>query len=976
MKKILKTFLVICACLGFINSVEAEGYRIEKADGESSIGGSCKNCYYDKSINSAVNSFVTVPYKVNYKNGTYAAYCLDPLLNDLATVNLKAAITSDTNNKYHAGLFAIATHEDAYFNNNFVSINNDYVITNLALRMWKIATGNAKNSNNSQAQAYVRAIGKTAASIMADNATLAKKATGFDCKTASCFYTKMGIGGSYSSASALYGDVANNIVPGANELFIAALRGASNINDEGTGTSVSSNASKSTAVPTSKDNTSTHFIQKDYFDINVNNFKSKNFVKDIKLECTNCNRISANPTVTLTRYSLDKGATWQTGAPTNAILKSVTGTSKIIIEVTTKIARNAGYKCEDVEVKLSYKYYAPKYDKTVLLLEPTKNANNSQDFVAIVPNVSDEANYVPVEKRFDIDVCGDDYCEYYTPEEIEDMTDEEFEDYTEECCTDLETYCEDESNPAHEQYCDLYSDYCGACDTEIIVPSVCTYIDGADGEAIAEDMTGYIKSAIDEDGNENIKACLLRRKKDEAGHSYKALDNSYCEVYCKEDFGFDLPTAVSINSGTYFQLDATISGTKTCYTSEIDVDKFKSDISGLDVNSEAYKEKVNEYNACVNMEVDYSCFDPTIEFKYDEYDEANKVYNNQLVGDKNKFAQNGDFVETNKQTTYCNSDINNNYSCQGAASTTPTTITVNGKTFNYAKYVKSTITKTGNYKTPSVFYNVRPTGEITTDGSVANSVLIDGMPVSIKTEKGRHKFTLSLKNIGEYYDKSECEAGRLIGDTNSVFNKQNVGKYVAEYQCFYDVNCPECEVECEGPLCDIERCDGPECESTCIGYGCAYDNGLSYAYRTVSLNNLNTSSRKLGFNWDTDKSVKAKTTIEEIELKGEEAYKEAEYSITLTPALISAIKAYNKQELNNGGYANDTLVCSDDKYGNKKVNCESEFIADLVSGVIGSSSNQITVPADDEKFTSWLDSDYCNGTCTITKGSGIGPSWK
>jgi len=51
------------------------------------------------------------------------------------------------------------------------------------------------------------------------------------------------------------------------------------------------------------------------------------------------------------------------------------------------------------------------------------------------------------------------------------------------------------------------------------------------------------------------------------------MSNNYCQVYCKEDFQFNFPTGVSVNSGTYFQLEATITGTKTCYTSEIDVNK-------------------------------------------------------------------------------------------------------------------------------------------------------------------------------------------------------------------------------------------------------------------------------------------------------------------------------------------------------------------------------------------------------------------
>ena len=985
MKKLLNGFVVFLIAFLAIQSTNVlalttgTSYSLNSLSDRRDYFANCPKCASNGSDVAYINQYVLA--------GEYAAYCMDASLNNSTTVKVVDSIElgDDDFTAYHAGLAAIGTlgYNNKKTEGYGLKDLDFYAATNIAIRLYAIAMKNgATNTAGHVYQHYYQyALSNTAALWMYENKDLVNKVRGLTCDGAKCFWNSLGLSNIAALAGANgYGENSiltpragkEGVLTAAKKMFVAGFKAADNFNTNGTVGVATVSLSENKTLSTQTPNTATQFVRKDYYTLSLKEFGDNDKITNLSISCTNCSEVNGNPTIAITGYSTDGGVTFTSGKPTDADLVT-TGSKDIILEITGKINRNSDYDCTPLSYKITYKFESDVVNYEIYILKNT-SSTNSQRFYAIVTDSSTENTGDTKENVRKMDFCDNNYCEYYDPEDFEEMTDEEFEDYTDRCCTDLDTYCNDSTNPAQQDYCEIYEEYCGACDTEIVVPSVCTYIDGEDGEAVAEDMTGYIKSAIDDDGHENIKACLLRRKKDEAGHSYKAIDNSYCQVYCKEDYAFDLPTAVSVNSGTYFQLDATISGTKTCYTSEIDVEKFKNDISNLDVNSDAYNEKVSEYNACVNMTVDYECFEPIIEYEYEE------VYNDQL-GENNKFVQSGDFVETNKKTTYCNGDINDDYSCQSATTSTPSTFTVNGKTFNYAKYIKSTITKTGKYITPSVFYNVRPTGSITTDGTVENSVLINGLPVSIKTEKGRHKFTLSLQNIGEYYDRSTCEAGRLIGDENSVYNKQNAdkgitGKYVAEYQCYYDVNCPECESSCEGPLCDIEICEGPECKPTCLGFGCAYDNGLSYAYRTVSLNNLNTSNRKLGYNWDATNSVKARETIEKIESTGEAAYENPEYSITLTPALITAIKEYNKSQLDNGGYANNTLTCSDDKYGNEKVNCESNFLAQLVSGEIGSSNNKITVPDSEDKFTSWQDSDYCNGTCTITKGSGIGPSWK
>ena len=964
MKKIL---IAILLTFGFIANVNA-AYKIEQVENSQEYfigGGSCPGCYKQKD-DIVSNSMPTIPYNINYNGKYYAAFCLDPNLDEGDSYDIKSTISGNTTDKYYAGLYAIVTHKKAFYSDNMTEGNvadkMGYVETNLALRMWKVANGlGIRNSlTYGGTPAYLDIIAKETAVAMSENASIAKTATGYDCTSAECFYKKMYNHGTYSSISLLKSDAISHLNV-AKEMFVAALTAAANVSNGTTATSTAtSDVGSSTYSLSTKDNsTKDKFIQYDYFDISVNNFTSENYIEGLSVSCNNCSSIGANPSISVS-YSINNGTSWVEGVPTNESLKSVTGTTKIILKVKTTIDANAGFNCEKININISYKYNAPTSDKSVLFLQGKSN-QLVQDFVVIVP-ASDVVSPVggnddsltPVSKDFDIDFCGENPCAYKDPKDFEQMTEEEFEDYTDKCCTDVEGYCADSNNANQQYYCDLYDEYCGACDTVIEVPNACQLTeDGEESEVSIESTTGYVKSAVDDEGNENIKACLLMRKKDEAGHSYKVMENDYCKVFCKEDFTFELPGLKKLNSGTYFQLEATITGTKSCYTSEI---------KPLDSTDE---DKIKQYNACVNMEVDYSCFDPVIDYEYDE------IYNDQL-GENNKFVNVGDVAETNKKNTYCYGDINDDYSCTGESSNT----LIAGKE---VKYIKSTVTKTGIYKTPSVFYTQHPSGTITTKPDATNATLINGLPVSLSTAQGRHQFKLRLQNIGEYYDTTSCDNGRLIGDENSILNKQNKdlgnnGIMKAEYMCYYDINCPECEFDCEGPLCEIEPtdCGGKECDVACLGNGCAYNNGLSYAYRTVSLNALNPNNgegRKLGYNWDASKSPKVAETIKEIEANGENAYDEPEYSFTLTPAVISAIKTYNKTKLNNGGYVDESLKCNEEG-----INCESKFISDLQTGASGLPKAKVTVP--ENKFTSWLDSEYCKGTCTIKKLSGIGPSWK
>jgi len=284
-----------------------------------------------------------------------------------------------------------------------------------------------------------------------------------------------------------------------------------------------------------------------------------------------------------------------------------------------------------------------------------------------------------------------------------------------------------------------------------------------------------------------------------------------------------------------------------------------------------------------------------------------------------------------------------------------------------------------------VFYNDAGTGNVSTNKSdLKNPIQINGLPISLDAKNGQHFYSLTISNIGEFYDQSSpgsCKLGRLIGDAKGIYKKgttTDIGS-AAEYKCMYYENCPSCETGCIGELCELELCNSTSCEPVCVGIGCMYDQeqGLTYAYRTISLTNFNPTNRTLGYNWNPLNenkavAVKAAATIAEIENKGEDVYEDYEYKIILTPGLIRQLKEINAANISDGGFAKNTYEnCT--SYGEyENAYCESSILNDLRDGTIGGSSNVLETKATN---TAWLDSDYCKSH-VCTTGSKVGYAYR
>ena len=426
-------------------------------------------------------------------------------------------------------------------------------------------------------------------------------------------------------------------------------------------------------------------------------------------------------------------------------------------------------------------------------------------------------------------------------------------------------------------------------------------------------------------------------------------------------------------------------------------------------------------------------FDPEIDFTYENY--SDQLNNGDGTG---KFSRVGD-VNTTIDNIYCLGDTDNQYNCinsnqkfESNSDVIPDNIFKNAvsiscnnngcspSTFklSLAKWIQKSVTKNANYTPSQNFSTYHQYGTVKT-GTVCENANItgynnclwtrlpdDALPVELKTGKGAFPFTLKFSKIGQ--SNQTGDLGRLVGNDNQksvlteydkLADEKKCTKYNENngiltqdtgYVCAYVNNCPECDVSCDGDNCIIKN-DTKTCKN------CIFDGTNSaIKYRTVSLNNLfpnncednSSDCREEGYNWSTVKSI---ITKEEIEQFGDDIYSSPQYSFTLTPAQLSAIREFNKEA---GTYANTTMPESyelgTNETNNNALSCEIitdkdtglSYSVKCISTFLNNNTNKYftsLIPREETtKFTLWQESNYCvtNGNCILSRTDGIGPSWK
>jgi hypothetical protein len=375
----------------------------------------------------------------------------------------------------------------------------------------------------------------------------------------------------------------------------------------------------------------------------------------------------------------------------------------------------------------------------------------------------------------------------------------------------------------------------------------------------------------------------------------------------------------------------------------------------------------NNYNTINKQFGDCSSWTDNTKFGFNQdiYYTYSENYSKLLNEEQQKMNKSctGDGCTKHESSWYCTGDLaatdKGRYEVcsNGATSTKPTTTRsyiycdasgcrVDTKTVSTAKYVKHTMNAKAEYSTNNQFYNVYTSGNVTVQDVLnfdPNAKVIDGSPVSIKTEIGVYTFKYKLVNLGEFYDT--CGSGRISGATNSVVSKQNkegIIKFNGDYICYYTVDCPTCDYVCEGTTGGkCEWIDCPTCDHL-VDENTLYTKDLNVVFRPVTPEDLDPNNREddseMGYNWSESSeyeliSAKAKDTRAEIEAMGSTIENgEPILRVNMNPSLAKQIKEYNESQESNGGYTNSSMVCYNYNDGSReyeKILCFSKFLDDM-----------------------------------------------
>lgn len=427
-------------------------------------------------------------------------------------------------------------------------------------------------------------------------------------------------------------------------------------------------------------------------------------------------------------------------------------------------------------------------------------------------------------------------------------------------------------------------------------------------------------------------------------------------------------------------------------------------LAELNALREEYQNTIIEFHKCTDdtwsSEINY---DPEVYYDYSETD-----YMNMLSGHIGEMDKYGYSETTDSEQWFCQGErsLNDNYDQCSTGAKTSRSATLEKIPFvkcdknscriedvslyyniSNANFAKKASNVTANYRPATLFYNVYPTGEITTSKADDNIALENKLPVALNRERGIYKYQVKMERLGEFYNQAPGDnLGRYVGSSTAVVDP-NTLEYNCSYLvnitkttgwvCDFDDNCDDdCIANCIGPNCD-DYCDGTDCIADCIGLGCIYDSGAgsSLLEKVVSLNKLFPYGTK-SYNWDVTKTGKAQATVSAIEEKGNSIFDEEPIlSITLTPSTAREIKKYNNYVLDEGGYSNKTVSC-ENRDGFEEIVCYSTFIDDLLAGEFGNVVNENSLIAD-ESYRHGENSEYFslwpNG---FSEEDMIGPAWK
>lgn len=146
-----------------------------------------------------------------------------------------------------------------------------------------------------------------------------------------------------------------------------------------------------------------------------------------------------------------------------------------------------------------------------------------------------------------------------------------------------------------------------------------TNLDGECSDGTVSDNVDEIKSCIETDGFQEYCQDSVRKKGSDTGKSKTSehdgstvattfASNNYCKVYCLEEVSYDMPGKLKTKNGAYFKLSKgydfglnkqdeshpiSITGKRTCYTSQIKIADYKSKMESL---QKELAQAIKDYN--------------------------------------------------------------------------------------------------------------------------------------------------------------------------------------------------------------------------------------------------------------------------------------------------------------------------------------------------------------------------------------------
>lgn len=318
-------------------------------------------------------------------------------------------------------------------------------------------------------------------------------------------------------------------------------------------------------------------------------------LKDVKenvyltYSCDNCpGNVSYANNVEI---STDNKVTWKSLANTDKGRLLGKGTKTIYIKTT--FVKTSSYDCSPIKYSMIIR--GSGASNVVAVLEYSDGSSNRghQHFIGLLKDSSGKGNKLAERVQPTINFC--------------------------KTCEDYEKACNTNGPGSYAciEFEKEYDSNCAECTTlvnNVECSAETSTIKIVEGVAVSEE------SCTLTDSNKNVKNCVLNNR-DISGNSYQAKtegypNNNYCKVYCTEDYDIEVPGIQSTNSGIYIKLSANVSGTKSCYTTEINREKFEKDLEDArKAVIDAWNEWSHWYNGLHNYSVDidencngYGCY--------------------------------------------------------------------------------------------------------------------------------------------------------------------------------------------------------------------------------------------------------------------------------------------------------------------------------------------------------------------------------